>query len=70
MALAFGSDGPKFDSRQQPLVQLGHKGDSNNHTQAHKVFSLISRLSNETLNRGPVSVTPQVPAHEIKHFSF
>ena len=54
---AFGSVGPKFDPRQQPLVQLSLRW-LNSHIQAlESLFSLLQpRLSDETLNRGPESI--------------
>ena len=59
---AFGSEGPWFNPRQQPLTCGWHSGDSNGHNShtslVHDVHFhyLPPRLSDESFNQSPESI--------------
>ena len=63
MTPAMGSEGPRLNPDSNFLCSC-HCSSSNSDIQAHEIYfnCLPTRLSDETLNRGPESVTSVVPA--------
>ena len=70
---AFGSESPKLDPRQQPLVQLSQlwlkQSNTSSYSQVYFRY-LLSCILDKTLNRGSQSIALMMQACLTKHFPF